>query len=73
MKALPPMTPIELRQQGFAILIQHLGVVNTLRFLHQYDLGHGDYTAERHQWLPKKSVRELAQELRSSATDNKKR
>ena len=45
------MTPTELRRKGFQALVDALGVVDAIRFLQQYDPGHGDYTKERHQWL----------------------
>jgi len=47
----------ELRKQGYQALVDSLGVVGMLRFLQQFrflqqlEVGHGDYTAERHQWL----------------------
>ncbi len=41
----------ELRKQGYQALVDSLGVVGMLRFLQQLEVGHGDYTAERHQWL----------------------
>ncbi len=41
----------EIRQQGYKALIDALGVAGTLRFLQQLEVGYGDYTKERHQWL----------------------
>ena len=46
-----PLTPAELRRAGFRVLVEGLGPAEAIRFLHQYDPGQGDYTAERHQWL----------------------
>jgi len=45
------MTPTELRRRGFQALVEALGYADAIRFLQQYDPGHGDYTKERHQWL----------------------
>jgi len=28
-----------------------MGVVDTIRFLNQFSIGHGDYTKEREKWL----------------------
>ena len=42
----------ELRQRGLAALAKELGPVGMVRFLQQFETGSGDYTAERHQWLP---------------------
>ncbi len=41
----------EIRQQGYKALINALGVAGTLKFLQQLEVGYGDYTKERHQWL----------------------
>ena len=41
----------EIRQQGYQALIDALGVVGTIKFLQQLEVGYGDYTKERHQWL----------------------
>jgi hypothetical protein len=41
----------EIRQQGYKALIDSLGVAGTLKFLQQLEVGYGDYTKERHQWL----------------------
>ena len=37
----------EVTQQALAVLIKEIGVVNTVRFLNQFTMGYGDYTAER--------------------------
>ncbi|RUR84442.1 hypothetical protein ACF3DV_19230 [Chlorogloeopsis fritschii PCC 9212] len=41
----------EIRQKGYQALIDALGVAGMLRFLQQLEVGYGDYTKERHQWL----------------------
>jgi hypothetical protein len=45
-------SPVELRRQGFSALVKVLGWVNAVRFLQQYETGHGDYTRERDEILP---------------------
>lgn len=49
--AAKPLTPAELRREGFRLLVEGLGPAEAIRFLQQYDPGQGDYTAERHKWL----------------------
>jgi hypothetical protein len=44
--------PVELRRRGFEALVQAHGWVNAVRFLRQYEVGHGDYTRERETFLP---------------------
>src|SRR5262249_23942964 len=41
----------ELRKRGVGVLGREVGTANALRFLHSYDVGRGDYTRERDQWL----------------------
>ncbi len=45
------MKKTELRQKGYQALINALGTVETIEFLQQLDIGYGDYTKDRHQWL----------------------
>jgi len=42
----------EIRQHGVDALKRELGPVGMVRFLQQFETGKGDYTVERHQWLP---------------------
>ncbi len=53
------MTPTELTNKGFQALVQGLGYVDAIRFLKQFDQGHGDYTKERVQWLDSLSLDEI--------------
>jgi hypothetical protein len=45
------MTPTEINKVGYSALVNVLGFDGMVRFLRQFDLGQGDYTIERHQWL----------------------
>ncbi len=45
------MTPIELREKGYQVLVKELGQVDTIRFLQEMGWGFGDYTKERQQSL----------------------
>ena len=56
-------TPAELRRVGLEALVKALGPVGMARFFQQFDLGHGDYTAERDDILGNPSVDELVDEL----------
>jgi hypothetical protein len=46
----------DIRQQGYSALINALGVAGTLRFLQQLDVGYGDYTKERDQYLDQLTI-----------------
>ena len=37
----------QITNEAIQVLYQEIGVVNTVRFLNQFTLGYGDYTAER--------------------------
>jgi hypothetical protein len=43
----PTLSLYELRQEGWKALTERLGISGAMRFLMQYDPGHGDYTEER--------------------------
>lgn len=45
------MTPVEIQKAGLTVLAQELGAVGFVRFIQQYELGKGNYTKDRHQWL----------------------
>lgn len=59
------MTMNEIRRTGIQLLTQHLGVVGMIRFLQQTDLGWGDYTKERHQWLGSPSLDEIEADIKA--------
>ena len=42
----------EIRKEGINALSKTLGPVDMARFIQSYEIGSGDYTKERHQWLP---------------------
>lgn len=58
------MTAEQIRQAGIALLTEHLGITGMIRFFQQNELGRGDYTKERHQWLGQPDSKTLAEELR---------
>lgn len=59
------MTMNEIRRTGIQLLAQNLGAVGMVRFLQQSDLGWGDYTKERGQWLGNPSLDEIAAEIKA--------
>jgi hypothetical protein len=42
----------EIRKEGIHALTKTLGPVDMARFIQSYETGSGDYTKERHAWLP---------------------
>ncbi len=43
----------EVRKEGIEALTKTLGPVDMARFIQSFETGSGDYTKERHAWLPK--------------------
>ncbi len=59
------MIPLEeVRIKGFAALVAALGVVVAFRFVHQYELGEGDYTDERKRLYDSVPARELYERMK---------
>jgi len=67
------MTPQQIREAGMEVLSRELGVVGMIRFMQQFEMGRGDYSQDRHQWLDKYSVDEIANLLHEKKTTYKRR
>jgi hypothetical protein len=59
------LNPAELRTAGYKALAAALGPLGMARFLLQFEHGHGDYTRERQQRQPDKSVQAVAERIRA--------
>lgn len=57
------MTPLELRERGYQVLVEHLGQVEAIRFLQQAGWGQGNYTQERGESLDSVTQEEFWQDL----------
>lgn len=55
----------EITHQATTILVREIGVVDTLRFLNQFQAGKGDYTKERGGWLDQLSLEEITAEIKA--------
>lgn len=53
----------EIRRAGVEALRRELGVVGMVRFLQQFETGHGNYTEERQDFVGNRGVRSLAEEI----------
>jgi len=54
------MTPQQIRTAGLAALSRELGLVGMIRFMQQFEMGQGDYSKDRHDWLDQYSVADIA-------------
>ena len=57
------MTPNGEPEPGLDALMRELGPVGFVRFLQQFETGHGDYTREREKWLGDEDVDELVSRI----------
>ncbi len=48
MSTAPRMSLYQIRMEGWKALTERLGPAGAIRFMMQYDPGHGDYSNERH-------------------------
>lgn len=53
------LTEQEIQRQALQALRNSLGVVGLIRFMQQYDKGHGNYTLDRQTWQQSYSVDSL--------------
>jgi len=53
----------EIRKIGIEALAKALGPIGMVRFIQSFDLGSGDYTKERLQWLDQ-SIDEIVDEIK---------
>lgn len=63
----------EIRQKGIEALNRELGPIGMIRFLQQYEVGIGDYTNERHKWLDKITIEDIAEEARNKRERKKRK
>lgn len=57
------LTLHEIRTIGFEALLRTLGPAGAIRFLQQYETGRGNYTRDRHKFLPKMSIEEIGKQI----------
>jgi len=59
------MTLAQICEKGLEALSKHLGVVGMVRFLQQSEMGCGNYTEERYQWLGDPDLTEVAKKIQA--------
>ena len=58
------MSAYEIRLEGWKALTERLGPAGAMRFMMQYDPGHGDYTKERQEIFADLKLEELLAAIR---------
>ena len=64
------MTANQIHELGIEALLNKLGPVGTIRFLHQYETGKGNYSIDRQQWLTVPDVETLANQIQRARKDD---
>jgi hypothetical protein len=54
----------QIRLVGLEALSRELGPVGMIRFLQQFETGHGDYSTDRHAWLDQLTVDEAVEQIK---------
>ena len=62
-------TPAQIRERGIEALVKALGPVGMVRFLQQFDMGSGDYTRDREEWLKGLTVDQVVGEIKRRRAD----
>ena len=65
------LTDEQIRARGLEALHRELGPAGFIRFLRQFELGHGDYSKERHEWLGELPMESLIADLRKIRSSEK--
>ncbi len=60
------MTDEQILELGFKALVDKLGPVGMVRFIHQFQAGKGDHTKERQQWVGTSDVETLAKQIQQA-------
>lgn len=62
----------QIRIAGMEAMARELGIVGMVRFLQQFETGHGDYSKDRHQWLDDQDMDIVLKRIREKREANKK-
>jgi len=62
-------TPAQIRERGIEALAKTLGPVGMVRFLQQFEMGRGDYTRDREEWLKGLTVDQVVGEIKRRRAD----
>ena len=62
----------QIRIAGMEALARELGIVGMIRFLQQFETGHGDYSRDRHKWLDDQDIDTVVKRLQGKRKRDKK-
>jgi hypothetical protein len=64
------MSAYEIRLEGWKALTERLGPAGAMRFMMQYDPGHGDYTQERRELFADLELDDLIASIRQQEAES---
>lgn len=62
----------QIRVAGMEALARELGIVGMVRFIQQFETGHGDYSKDRHKWLDDQDMDTVIKRIRERRQTSKK-
>ncbi len=60
----------ELTSRAIALLTREFGTADTLRFVNQFTIGYGDYTAERDSLFGTMALDEIISQIKAAGPDH---
>lgn len=60
------MTDEQILELGFEAIVDKLGPVGLIRFIHQFEAGTGNFTEDRQQWLGISDVETIAKQIQQT-------
>ena len=64
------MSLYQIRMEGWKALTERLGPAGAMRFMMQYDPGHGDYSQERHEIFGALTLDELLEAVEQPGSES---
>jgi hypothetical protein len=64
------LSDYEIRKEGWQALTERLGIAGAIRFLTQYDPGHGDYTQERREIFAELTLEDALRQIEKQSQKN---
>lgn len=69
MSTAPTLSLTEITEKALRLLIQEIGIVNTIRFINQFNTGTGNSVEEKDRLYGNMTVKEIAAAIRQSKQD----
>jgi len=62
----------QIRVAGMEALARELGIVGMVRFLQQFETGHGNYSKDRRKWLDNQDLDAIVKRIQERRESSKK-